>query len=122
MLPSLKNIPLKQIVLRASRSSSSASLPIWNTISPSMKRRLLRTVQIGSVFLFALLPQQSLCVEAKKDDQSSKSDFPDWLKNMKDRPSLKIEGLEGLLAKSFEEGGSMSPLKQFFESGNAGKV
>lgn len=48
--------------------------------------------------------------------------FGEWLRKVNNKEGISFNHFNDILAKSFEPGGSMKPVKDFFETGMARKV
>lgn len=116
------SLPLNHFVAKKGIKIASLFVAL-NPISGHMKTKLLRSLQVGTLLLMAMKPFPSFCAEGKKDDtKQGNAPFSEWVKKLSTKDGINFDNINDVLAKSFEPGGPMVPLKDFFESGNAGKV
>lgn len=124
MFRSIRSNPfISRFISRKTISSAITAKASIYELPPQMKIRLLRSLQIGSLLFLTIGSSPSFCVEGGKDDGRSKTvPFSEWLRNVNQKDSINFGNFNDILAKSFEPGGPMKPVKDFFETGLAGKV
>jgi len=76
----------------------------------------------GLFLVLSLLPTKAICADdgEKKDDKKS-FDVNEFMKNFKvDKDAF--QGIQDRVKKELQDGGSLVPVKTFFESGMPGQV
>ena len=75
------------------------------------------------VAMCALTPITTYCAEGKSDEKvSTPNSFDQFLKSANTISGPKFDSFDNILAKAFEKGGGLTPVKDLFESGLPGQV